>query len=109
VVVAELAVEAELVDVVEASTRDTGHLLVGGIDQVEEPGEGGTQGQAAPALVAHLAHPAQLTLQRPGVEVVRIVVVQLARGMLGGRNPHLGTAGSERRSMAAARLGSWPC
>jgi hypothetical protein len=63
VVVTELAVEAELVDLVEALLGDAFDLAFGGVDQIEQAREGGAQGQAAATLVAHLAGAPQLAFE----------------------------------------------
>jgi hypothetical protein len=97
VVVAELAVVAELVDLLEAGLGHAGDFFVGGVDQVEEPGEGRTERQAAAALVADLGHAAQLALDLLPVEVVRIVVGDLGAGALGEFDLHGG--GNSRRAM----------
>jgi hypothetical protein len=79
VVVTELAVEAELVDLVEAPHRDSGDLVGRRVDQLEQLRERGAERQTAAALVADVADAAQLSLEGIGIPESGIIV-----GPLGG-------------------------
>jgi len=93
VVVAELAVVTELVDLLEAPHAHARDLLRRGVHQVEQPGEGRAEREAAPALVADLAHPAQLPLDGLRVEVVGVLVPELRGRTLRRRHLHPASGG----------------
>ena len=61
------------------------------VHEIEELREGGAERQAAPALVAHLSDPVQLAVERTGVGVGSVVVVERGGGVLGRVDLHLGS------------------
>jgi hypothetical protein len=107
VVVAELAVVTELVHRIEALHRDALDLPIGGVDELEELRERGTEGEAAAALVTDVTNAPKLPLDLLRVQIVGVAVVELDRGRLGGRHLHdrfvvdaFATAEAERASAA---------
>ena len=87
-VVAEAAVEAELVHLLEARLRHARGLVGAGVHEIEEPREGRAERQTAPALVAHLSDPVQLSIERTGVGVGGVAVLEGAGGVLGRVDLH---------------------
>jgi hypothetical protein len=92
-------VEAELVHLLEARLAYARSLLGTRVHELEELRKGRAEGQAAPALVAHLSDPVQLAIERTGVGVGGVVVVEGARRVLGRVDLH-------RSSIPSAAPGS---
>jgi len=103
VVEAEPAVEAELVDRIEARGGDARHLVGRRVDELEELRKRRAQRQAAPALVAHLSDPVQLAVERTGVGVGGVLEVQGAGAVLGRVDLHRRTPRSGGATLIAGR------
>jgi len=84
VVVAELAVVAELVRRLERRARNARDLRFRRVDQLEELRKRRTERQAAPTLVADVGDAPQLALERRRIEIVGISEAEFGRRALGG-------------------------
>src|SRR5262249_17226078 len=96
VVVAEAAVEAELVHRLEALGANSSGLGRARVDEVEELGEGRAERQAAPALVADLPPAVPLAVERPRARVGGVGGAEGAGRVLRRVDLHRGRAPPER-------------